>query len=486
MARPPNVVLIVTDQQRWDTLRCYGRENAETPNLDWLAATGTIFDAAYTATPSCIPARASLMTGQDPWHTGILGMGGGQPQAAGLTDTLAGSLAAAGYHAQSVGKLHVEPPRALIGFHRTELDEALQDRGGFVSDYRQWFARHAPAGVGPFDHGIDVNSWMSRPWHVADHLHPSAWTVARSVDALEHRDPTKPFFLNCSFHRPHSPFDPPQYYFDLHSELGVPDPVIGDWAADHEDPDDGADPNAWHGRRTAAETARARAGYQGSISFIDHQLGRLWRHLTHHGLWDDTMIIFTADHGEMAGDHHLWRKTYAYEGSAHIPMLIKLPGQRPGDGSVRRSDAPVCLQDVMPTILDACGAPVPDAVDGHSLLPLITGDAAEVRPYVHGEHSTCYHPDNEMQYLVDRDWKYIWFPRGDREQLFCLRTDPGELHDLAGDPDHADELATWRARLVEILAARDAGLTDGNRLVDQTDRPFLVSPAAEHRRAPIG
>ena len=216
-----NVILIMTDQQRWDTMACYGRENAETPNLDWLAAQSTVFTSAYTSTPSCLPARASLMTGQDPWHTGILGMGGNQPQLENLSHTLPQHLAEAGYHTQGVGKMHFRPSRALFGFHHTVLDEATrQEPGGFVSDYLTWFGEHAPRGVGAFDHGVDVNSWVSRPWHLADHLHPSAWTVTESIRFLEQRDPTTPFFLKTSFHRPHSPYDPPQYYLDLHADLG--------------------------------------------------------------------------------------------------------------------------------------------------------------------------------------------------------------------------------------------------------------------------
>ena len=190
------------------------------------------------------------------------------------------------------------------------------------------------------------------------------------------------------------------------------------------------------------------------------------------------MIVFTSDHGDMVGDHHLWRKTYAYEGSAHIPLLVHLPGTAPRPGG-HRHGAPVCLQDVMPTILDACGVPVPDSVDGHSLMPLVNGESSTVRDFVHGEHSTCYHPSQEMQYLTDGRWKYIWFPRTGAEQLFHLTEDPYECVDLA--TARQDDLAVWRGRLVCILAGRDAGLTDGDRLVDQSDRPYLLSPHADQR-----
>lgn len=478
-ARQPHVVLIMTDQQRWDTVG--GAAPVETPYLDWLASRGTRFTAAYSATPSCIPARASLMTGLDPWHTGILGMGGGQPHAANLGPTLPSRLVEAGYHAISVGKLHFSPQRSLQGFHRTVLDESRRHEDpGFVSDYTRWFNQVAPRGADRYEHGIDFNSWMSRPFTLPDHLHATNWTAATAIEALHDRDPSKPLFLNLSFARPHSPYDPPAHYFDRYERADLPGAAIGDWAGINDVPADAADPNAWRGRRSAAEVHRARAGYYGSISHLDAQIGRFLIELRRAGMFDDTLFVFASDHGDMLGDHHLWRKTYAYEGSAHVPLVITPPA------SWRRevaptSDAPVLLQDVLPTILEGIGAAPAAGIDGRSLWGECHGDTTGRRAWVHGEHSTCYHPSQEMQYLTDGRTKYIWFPRTGREQLFDLTTDPYECHELSGDADEQERLRTWRGRLVEILAARDAGLTRDGELVPQTDRPPLVSPAAAER-----
>ncbi|ACQ78568.1 sulfatase [Beutenbergia cavernae DSM 12333] len=493
MSDRPNVLLVMTDQQRWDTLGSAGGP-VETANLDHLAAQGTTFTHAYSATPSCTPARASLLTGQDPWHTGILGMGAGQPPMAGLENTLPEALADAGYHTQGVGKMHFSPQRALHGFHATTIDESLRvEEPGFTSDYTQWFERHAPADVRQADHGLDFNSWLARPFHTGEHLHPSTWTVTESIRFLERRDPTRPFFLMTSFARPHSPYDPPAFYYEhylrRHHTGDLPPAVVGDWASVHDvGGAEGMDPNAWRGRRTADEIGRARAGYYGSIHHIDHQIGRLMRYLRDRRLDAETLVVFTADHGDMLGDHHLWRKTYAYEGSAHVPLVVRLPAGMRSAGDAEVVDDPVCLQDVMPTILDACGVDVPASVDGASTLPLVTGERVPWREFVHGEHSTCYHPSQEMQYLTDGAWKYVWFPRGDgpgspREQLFDLRSDPYEERDLAPRSDHAAVLRRWRARLVDVLAPRDAGLTDGGALVPQDGRPPLVSPHAASRVA---
>jgi choline-sulfatase len=479
----PNVWLIMTDQQRWDTLGCYGNPTIETANLDYFAANGTVFENGYSCTPSCIPARASLLTGQDPWNVGILGMGAGQGGAQLLENTLPESLANAGYHTQCVGKMHVHPQRSLQGFHGTMLDESsrVQDPH-FESDYVKWFNRNRPADVDRQAHGIDWNSWMARPWHLPEYLHPTAWTAAESIRFLERRDPTKPFFLKTSFARPHSPYDAPPYYFDLYDKKEMPEAVIGDWADVHDVPHDAADPNAWHGKRKPEEVRRARVGYYGNIHFIDHQIGVVRQYLKKQALFDNTLIIFVSDHGDMMGDHHLWRKTYAYEGSAHIPFLVSLPPNWKQE-VVSRSAAPLCLQDVMPTILDACGVEIPATVDGRSALPLVRGESTPWREFVHGEHCACYAPENEMQYLTDGQWKYIWFTRTGEEQLFHLENDRYETQDLSSDSKYQDELRTWRERMIGVLQPRCAGLVESGQLVCQRDEPPLISPHYAERIA---
>lgn len=481
MMKKPNVLLLMTDQHRWDALGCYGNHVIETANLDWLAAEGTMFTKAYTATPSCVPARASLLSGMDPWNTGILGTGKGQGAlGVGFEHTLPGELAQAGYHTHGVGKMGLKPMRALNGFHQTVLGSPGKVDDGFVSDYQAWFDRNKTGDYEISDHGIDSNSWMARPTHLPEYLHPTFWTVNESIEFLKRRDPTKPFFLKTSFSRPHSPYDPPPFYFDLYSNKEIPEPYVGDWAAMHDVPRDAANPNAWRGVRRMEEIRRARAAYYGSIHFIDHQIGRLLQFMAKSKLLHNTLIIFTSDHGDMLGDHNLWRKTYAYEGSAHIPLIVKLPNSM-GIPARQQVDEPVCLQDIMPTILETTGVPIPQTVDGSSLLSIMQEARPDWRPYVHGEHSTCYSEEQEMQYLTDGKWKYIWFPRMGTEQLFNLQKDPGELNDLATNVAHTSTLQTWRQRLIDVLASRDVGLTDGDRLVSQAGQPPIVSPHYEER-----
>ena len=295
-----------------------------------------------------------------------------------------------------------------------------------------------------------------------------------------------------SFARPHSPYDPPAYHYEHNLERAragmIPDAAVGDWARIHDvEGVARADVNAWRGRRSDDEIRRARAGYAGLIHHIDDQIGRLLRVLRDRRLDDDTMIVFVSDHGDMLGDHHLWRKTYPYEGSAHVPMLVRLPAALRTDADVPTADEPVCLQDVVPTVLDVCAVDDPADIDGRSVLPLIRGESVTWRDVVHGEHSSCYDPSQEMQFLTDGRWKYVWFPRHapgtPQEQLFDLAVDPYERHDLAARAEYLADVRQWRSRLAEILAPRQAGLVDRDGLlVPQHERPPLVSPAAVDRR----
>lgn len=486
----PNILLIMCDQMRGDCLGADGHPVIQTPNLDSLAARGTRFTHAYSAVPSCLPARATLWTGQDQWHTGILGMGWGQgPIPDDFPHTLAGELTRVGYRTHMVGKGHFTPQRASMGFESRELDESGRTLiNGFADEYRAWFAERAPRGVTPDDHGVDWNSWLSRPWHTDEYLHPTAWTMSRALAFLETRDRGRPFFLNISFARPHSPYVPPQPYWQQYVNDETPPPYVGDWAAMHDRPEDAVDPNAWRGRMTAKQVHRARAGYYGEISFIDTQVGRLlnWTSRFQRETLENTWIVFTSDHGDMHGDHHLWRKTYAYEGSARIPFLLVPPGRlagHRGDASVEIrgvADEVVELRDVMPTLLEAAGLPIPGTVDGCSLVPLLQGPAEEWRAYIHGEHCTCYSTEQEMQYVTDGRRKFVWLPCLNVEQFFDLEQDPGECRDLIGDPERQVEIAQWRGYLVGELAARACGWVREDALEAIPDEP-LVSPYKDVR-----
>ena len=482
MARP-NIILLFCDQLRGDALSCYGNPVCDTPNLDYLATRGTRFENAYSAVPSCLPARANLWSGQEQWHTGVLGMGRGQgPTPNDFPHTLAGELTAAGYRTHMVGKGHFHPQRELMGFQSEELDESGRTLvHGFKDEYRAWFDEHAPKGITPDDHGVYWNSWHARPWHTEEYLHPTAWTMARALDFLDNHDPDQPFFLNISFARPHSPYVPPQVYWDRYINEELPAPYLGEWAAMHDDPITAQDPNAWRGCKSARDIQRARAGYFGEISFIDTQIGRLINHLSrfHGPTFKNTWFLFTADHGDMQGDHNLWRKTYAYEGSTRIPFLV-MPPMSQGPAARKVAEEVVELRDVMPTLLGAAGVDIPNTVDGEDLRGLLEAPAAEWRAFIHGEHCTCYSTEQEMHYVTDGRRKLVWLPRLDCTQFFDLEEDRSEEQDLFSDPSRQDEVTLWQGYLAQELAKRDCGWAKDGKPFCPSDAP-LVSPYRDQR-----
>jgi arylsulfatase A-like enzyme len=181
----------------------------------------------------------------------------------------------------------------------------------------------------------------------------------------------------------------------------------------------------------------------------------------------------------MQGDHNLWRKTYAYEGSARIPLLIVPPAEQ-GKPPRPVADEVVELRDVMPTLLEAAGLPIPGTVDGSSMWPLRAAPATGWRRYLHGEHCACYSEEQEMQFVTDGRRKFIWLPRLGQEQFFDLARDPGETLDLIADPACQDEIRVWRGYLVHELESRGCGwVRDGRPFCPGADP--LVSPFREVR-----
>ena len=448
----PNIVLIMTDQQRGDCLGIDDHPVLQTPYLDELATAGVRFRHAYTASPVCIPARRTLMSGQKPASHGVM------MNAAGWLDgpTLPGELSRAGYQTHLVGKLHLYPKRKLYGFDSSSWADSPMGKPG-DNDYQLFLAREGVNSWNP-GRGADPNGWVTRPFHLPEHLHFTNWCAEQALEFLQGRDPTVPFFLKISFHQPHQPCTPPQAYWDRYMDMDLPPPVVGDWARVYDEPVRGLPVAAW---RVSLEPQLMRqylAGYFGCINHIDDQIGRVLGRLPH-----NTVVVFVSDHGEMLGDHQWIRKRNAFEGSARIPFLLRMPHTDAwkSTGSQVRDEV-VELMDVMPTLLDAAGVAIPDNVDGRSLLPLISGKEDSWRDYIHGECAVVPTINSGMQYLTDGKQKYIWYPGTGEEQFFDLENDPQEMVNLA-ETSTAD-LQLWRDRLVEELAGRPEGFVQDNQL----------------------
>lgn len=476
----PNVILICVDQWRGDCLSSAGHPVVRTPYLDDLANTGVRFDRAYAACPSCIPARASLYTGLSQRTHGRVGYQDGVPW--NYPVTMASEFTRQGYQTQAVGKQHVYPERSQMGFQNIDLHDGLVhfvrknpvDQARF-DDYLPWL-RHETgrSDADHFETGLNCNSIVARPWDKDEYLHPTNWVTSRSIDFLRRRDPRKSFFLYVGYHRPHPPYDPPSWAFEQYVNAPMPQPPRGAWSASFSAmPEPGKmHSDAATGRAQPDMLQRARAGYYGHMTHIDHQINRLLESLDDYAA-GPTVVCFVSDHGELMGDHDRWRKSLPLEGSALVPMILKSRGFDLGipKGSVCREV--VELRDVMPTLLEAAGLEVPACVEGRSMMRLAREQSdPSWRTHLHGEHTF---EGASVQFITDTRHKYIWHSGSGRELLFDLQNDPTELLDLSTAPEHAGELTRLRSLLIRELTGREEQFVDasGNLVVGRPVRACL-------------
>ena len=376
--------------------------------------------------------------------------------------------------------MHVHPLRNYLGFDNVDLHDGYLHSARYGSvpyresqfvadDYFYWLKQELGVTADVTDTGIDCNSYLARPWMHDEKYHPTNWVTERSLDFLRRRDPRKPFFLMASYLRPHPPFDAPQYYFDLYKDKELRAPFVGSWETDEYLKRDGRIFDSKTGPVDPELARQAQIGYYACITHLDHQIGRLIMALIEQELYDDSIIIFTSDHGEELCDHHMFRKSRPYEGSCHIPLLISagknvLPEIK--SSSVCHDVAE--LRDIMPTLLEIAGTEIPASVDGHSLLPLAKDPGSTARTWLHGEHS---YGEFSNHWIVTETDKYIWYSETGEEQYFCLKEDPHELINRIGDAGCQDRIKELRGHLIDSLKGRLEGFTDGSVLI--TGRPYL-------------
>lgn len=464
MEKRPNIILLMADQMRGDCLGIAGHPDVKTPHLDFLAGEGIRYPNAYSACPSCVPARASLYTGMSQEKTGRVGYQDLVPWR--YSHTLAGELSKAGYYTQCVGKMHVHPLRNNLGFHNVRLHDgylhayrrpetpSYEDQRQ-ADDYYWWLKQELGIDADPADTGLNCNGWVTRPWSYEEKYHPTNWVAGECLDFLRRRDRDMPFFLMASFVRPHPPLDPPQYYLDLYSRRELAQPFRGDWDDQERVLRDGHSYQADASPRDPEYVRQMRAGYYGAITHMDHQIGRILNALEENQLMDNTVILFVSDHGEMLGDHLLFRKAKPFQGSIQVPMFLWGPEAYIGEHRRVCTDL-VELRDVMPTLLELAGAPIPDSVDGSSMLHPVR------REYLHGEHSCGM---DSMHFMVTREDKYVWYSQTGREMYFRLDSDPQESCNAIEDGRYSERIACLRQCLIKELEGREEGYSDGTRLI---------------------
>eukprot|EP00041_Stephanoeca_diplocostata_P024170 m.605606 g.605606 ORF g.605606 m.605606 type:complete len:717 (+) comp22466_c0_seq1:74-2224(+) len=494
----PNVLFMMADQLRHDVNGYTGNRAAITPGLDRLAAEGMAVKYSYSSTPTCTPARAGLLTGKSPWNHGMLGYGTVAPRYAVEMPRI---LADAGYTTASFGKDHfgwnaTSNKGIAHGYENTMLydglgswkEKAVHHWSGEYDEYNQWFATQMPdkdpeatldeqgAARGGANDGW--NGWHGAAYIYDEFYHPTAWVGRLAVNFIKDylSNHTNPFFLKVSFHRPHSPYDPPKRVLDKFDAATLPPIVTGDtWdlrfrGSKGDPPGCGPSPDAWCGLMPVNESDVSRCAYYASVSFVDEQIVQIYNALNTTGLLDNTYIIFSADHGDGQGEHYHWRKGFPYEFSSHVPMLVRWPDSEVTKRSITLArgtmitDLVTELRDVLHTVVDAAQATasVPagsfQAEDGKSMLCLLQDPTGQKCSYALNpgpwrqvldlEHSTCYNETNHWNALTDGRMKYVFRAFFADEQLFNLTADPYEVHELSQDAAYATELKTWRQRMV--------------------------------------
>jgi len=467
----PDILLIMPDQMRGDCLSVLGHPAVRTPHMDALARQGTLFRRAYSTVPSCIPARYAMLTGLYPQTSGVVGYRNKKVD----VPTMPELLGDAGYATVLVGRnMHQTYGDRPDGYQKRRMGSTYVADDDYDTDVKK-----AVPGCGGIRNvvatlGISNNGWKANPWPLADGLHPTAWIVAQSRRMVAEARTDQAMFLTASFYAPHPPLFPPKSYFDayLHNK-NLPPAAHGDWVDWKSlSPDKGP---AGHWVLLQGETLqRAQAGYFGLIEHLDDQIAPLIAEFKARSAragrpW---LIVVTSDHGEMLGDHGYFRKCEPYEGAANIPLGIAGSPEL-GFRSGQRCFQPVCLEDILPTLLDLAGIKPAAAVDGVSLVPALRGQDRPIRPWLHFEHAPCYGKEQAFHALTDGHMKYIWRPSSGREQLFDLDNDPREEYDLAPVEAQRQTLKRWRATLVQRLAKRPEGFSDGSRLIPGRPYPPL-------------
>jgi len=432
----PNILLILTDQQRQDTLaKVASNPWIQTPSLDRLAERGVWFEAMYSEMPECVPARSVILTGKMGHVTGVMGnnrrLGGESP-------TIAHALSQAGYHTQAIGKMHFSPVRASHGFADLRLAEEIPtqiDEDDYLS-----FLVNSPYAHVLEPHGIRHEYYyIPQVSQLPDDLHATTWIGQETVKFLQH-PPQQPFFLYTSFIKPHPPFEPTLPYAFRYDPAQLPDPVDWSPAADPAGLEllRAQDYSKWMEATDLNLAHLIKAAYYACVTQVDVQIGRILDALDRSGLAQETLVIFSSDHGELLGDHHHFGKRSFYHGSTRVPLILSWPGTLP-QGQVRQSV--VGHQDFYQAMAEAAGL----TQDSRLLSIAKTGEKDEARLLV-GE---LFEDERAIYMAVDRRWKYLYSPNGGRECLLAVDAQDHETQDyLTSHPDQANSM---RKRLIQYF-----------------------------------
>lgn len=477
MSPKPNIIFIITDQQRTDTVNALGAPWMVTPNLDRLVREGTAFTNCFVTSPVCVASRASLFTGMYPHTTGVFtNFEPWQP-------TWVKWLAEAGYHCVNIGKMHINPYDALGGFHQ-RFPVENKDRPLFLEEherayYDEWDkALHARGLTKPSRYTraeTDPDGFLQAlgcfVWEIDDDMHPDAFVGNTARWWLEERRSEAPFFLQVGFPGPHPPYDPIGSALDRYQDAAIPVPEVSEEElAAQPDMHEAlrqsmvrfnVDSVAWRERPSPDEILRLRRYYAANVTMIDDHVGRLLDVLERRGYLENTVVIFCSDHADALGDHGHIQKWTMYDCVTRVPLIVRTPGQA---ARGRVSEDLVQLMDVAPTILDMAGVPVPANWEAKSLQGLLAPgetDREGFREAVYAELARD-HIQPDAEYLImrrDNEWKIVVYPGEDAGELYDLQADPGETRNLWRDEAHRARRDALAMGVLEwhVLSSHRAG-----------------------------
>ncbi len=459
----PNIVFVITDQQRFDTVAAAGFDYMLTPNLDRLVQEGVCFNRMFVTAPSCAPSRASLFTGLYPHTNGVF------RNDERWTHTWVRQLADSGYRCVNVGKMHTSPFEEPFGFHERHVVEN-KDRANpllpyFLDNWDKaiWARGHEKPSRITYRRRSDYRDSLGAfVWDIPEDLHSDNFVPNLASHWIDTWRGTEPFFLQIGIPGPHPPYDPTPDALALYADRDLPEAII-----DQADID--SQPTALKKLRlqhlthdhdavvhlenpTQQQLRRQREHYFANVTMIDTQIGKLIEALERRGVLEDTVIVFTSDHGDCLNDHGHSQKWTMYEQSVRVPAIVW------GAGRVvagRKVDDLVSLFDFGPTVLELAGLTAPSWMEARSLLPYLRDAAIEPRLHVFAEHAgdRILHGTEFMTMIRDHHWKLVHFVDCDEGQLFDMLADPQEIRNLWDNPAHEakrreliNEILKWRIR----------------------------------------
>jgi choline-sulfatase len=441
----PNILVIMCDQMTASLTGAYGHPVVKTPHLDKLAKKGIRFDTAYTSSPVCAPARASMMSGQ---YVSRIGAYDNGTLFSTEIQTFAHSLCQAGYETILSGKMHFIGPDQLHGFERRLTTDIYPSNCNWVADWEKHKADGIPNIKGYLAPEADIVPASTQLcYDEAVQATSLDFLRDRFADMREKGKKRKPFCLVTSFTHPHAPFEIPQEYYDRYEDEEIDLPITSQQAASAEIEFDmwirdfeGISPEV---EKDTEQIKKMRRIYYAMVSYIDDKVGELLKTLDQLGLRDDTAIIFTSDHGEMAGERGFVEKRLFYESSARIPLIASFPKEWQSQATVKD---PVNLMDLCPTLIEMARGESIGPLDGKSLIPYFTDPQ-------HSEKNRSvmceYHCEGSLAptFMVRKGiFKYVMVHEGG-SQLFDLKADPDELNNLSGNSD-VSEIETNLRQLI--------------------------------------